>query len=316
MRKRYKIGIVGLGSIGKRHLMNMSRVLESRGMTYSIDLIRRKDSKPLDEALDKMISNVYVEPDKIPNDYDVMWITGPTHLHYEAIQSFSGKTKNMFIEKPVFDRTEVDIAGLSLRAEGIYYVACPLRYTAVIQYVKNNVDLAAVYSARVISSSYLPDWRPGTDYRETYSAHEAQGGGVSIDLIHEWDYLMYLFGKPEQVLNYRGQFSRLEIDSDDLSVYIAKYKTLLAEVHLDYFGRTPIRELQLFTADETIVADLLNSEIRFLNRNEVLRFSEDRNAFQLKEIENFFDMLEGKKRNENDLETALATLKIAKEGKC
>jgi predicted dehydrogenase len=173
-----------------------------------------------------------------------------------------------------------------------------------------------VYSARVISSSYLPDWRPGTDYRETYSAHKAQGGGVSIDLIHEWDYLMYLFGKPEQVLNYRGQFSRLEIDSDDLSVYIAKYKTLLAEVHLDYFGRTPIRELQLFTADETIVADLLNSEIRFLNRNEVLRFSEDRNAFQLKEIENFFDMLEGKKRNENDLETALATLKIAKEGKC
>lgn len=316
MRKRYKIGIVGLGSIGKRHLMNMSRVLESRGMTYSIDLIRRKDSKPLDEALGKMISNVYVEPYAIPNDYDVMWITGPTHLHYEAIQSFSGKTENMFIEKPVFDRTKVDIAGLSLRAGGIYYVACPLRYTAVIQYVKNNVDLASVYSARVISSSYLPDWRPGTDYRETYSAHSAQGGGVSIDLIHEWDYLMYLFGKPEQVLNYRGQFSRLEIDSDDLSVYIAKYKTLLAEMHLDYFGRTPIRELQLFTADETIVADLLNSEIRFLNRNEVLQFSEDRNAFQLKEIENFFDILEGKKRNENDLETALATLKIAKEGKC
>ena len=62
------------------------------------------------------------------------------------------------------------------------------------QYVKNNVDLSKVYSARAISSSYLPDWRPGQDYRTTYSAHKDMGGGVSIDLIHEWDYLSWLFG--------------------------------------------------------------------------------------------------------------------------
>lgn len=75
------------------------------------------------------------------------------------------------------------------------------------------------------------------DYRTVYSAHKDMGGGVTIDLIHEWDYLVELFGKPEKMYNFKGTYSHLEIDSDDLSVYIAQYPTLLCEVHLDYFGR-------------------------------------------------------------------------------
>ncbi len=315
MQRRYKIGMVGLGSIGKRHLINIDKVLASRNIEYSIDLIRRENSRGLDESLSEIISNIYIGQEHIPNDYDVIFITNPTHLHFDTIKEFSHKTKNMFIEKPIFDKTSLNISDLSLDPNGIYYVACPLRYTEVIQYLKNKIDLNSVYSARVICSSFLPEWRPELDYRETYSAHLDQGGGVSIDLIHEWDYMIFLFGMPKQVLNFRGKFSQLEIDSDDLSVYIADYGDMLAEMHLDYFGRYPIREVQLFTAEETIVADVINSEIRFLNKNEVIQFSEDRNSYQVKEIANFFDILEGKANNENDIYTALATLKIAKEGK-
>lgn len=315
MQKKYKIAMIGVGSIGKRHLINIEKVLRNRRIEYSIDLIRRKSSTDLDKSLDQIVSTVYTEYENVPDDYDIIFITNPTHLHYDTIKKFTSKSKNMFIEKPVFDVTSVSVVELPLNTNGVYYVACPLRYTEVIKYVKNEIDLESIYSARMICSSYLPDWRPGLDYRETYSSHVDQGGGVSIDLIHEWDYMMYLFGKPKQVSNYRGKFSGLEIDSEDLSVYIAEYENMLAEVHLDYFGRKPIRELQLFTADETIVADIINSEIRFLKENKVLQFHEHRNAYQLKEIANFFDILEGKTNNENDIHTALATLKIAKEGK-
>ena len=315
MKRVYKIGMIGSGSIGKRHLINIDKVLRNRKIEYSIDLIRRKNSKVLDESIRKIITNEYIEYNQVPDDYDVLFVTNPTHLHYETIKKYCNKTKNLFIEKPVFDKTSIDLSELSRNMEGIYYVACPLRYTEVIQYVKNKLDLNLVYSARAICSSYLPDWRPGLDYRETYSAHLDQGGGVSIDLIHEWDYMMYLFGKPNKVLNLRGKFSHLDVDSDDLSVYIAEYDKMLAEVHLDYFGRKSLRELQLFTANETIVVDIINSEIKFLNENKVIQFNEDRNLFQIKEIENFFDILEGKVKNENDIYTALDTLKIAKEGK-
>lgn len=314
MRLKYKIALVGLGSIGKRHLINLDRILSVRDVDYTIDLIRRDAKRDLDANFKDILNNVYSERDDIPNDYDIIFVTNPTNLHFETIKKYACKTRHMFIEKPVFDRVDIDIDELPLNKEGVYYVACPLRYTEVIQYIKNKIDVKNIYSVRVICSSYLPEWRPNTDYKETYSAHSDQGGGVSIDLIHELDYIVYLFGNPLKAMNLRGKFSTLEIDSDDLSVYIFRHDNLLAELHLDYFGRKPIRELQLFTQDETIVADLVKSEIRFLKENRIISFNEDRDAYQLKELEYFFDVVEGKKENHNNINNALTTLKIAKEG--
>ncbi|KJS88804.1 MAG: oxidoreductase [Peptococcaceae bacterium BICA1-8] len=308
----YKIAMIGLGSIGSRHLLNISHVLTERNIFYSIDLIRSNKNKDINEEMDKLIDNTYYSYEEVPNDYDVIFITNPTHLHYETVKKYIPKTKHMFIEKPIFDDTNKSIEDLMLKGDGIYYVACPLRYTDVMQYVKNEIDLSKVYSARVICSSYLPDWRPNVDYRNTYSAHTERGGGVSIDLIHEWDYIHYLFGQPEEVHNLRGKFSALEIDSDDLSLYIAKYEKMMVEVHLDYFGRKTIREIQLITYDDTIVADIANSEIRYLSNSRTISFNESRNDFQHKEIVYFFDVLEGKKENHNDIITAMKTLKLAK----
>ncbi len=62
------------------------------------------------------------------------------------------------------------------------------------------------------------------------------GGGVSIDLIHELDYLCYLFGLPQRVRLEKGKYSSLEIDSDDLALYQLAYPDKLAQIYLDYFG--------------------------------------------------------------------------------
>lgn len=314
MSIHYKIAIIGLGSIGKRHLLNIVKVLESREISFSIDIVRSDANKEISFEFRSVINMVYTEYAEVPGDYDVIFVTNPTFLHFDTVKRYLSKTKHMFIEKPVFNDTGVPVQELKLLENGIYYVACPLRYTDVIQYVKDELDLNKVYSARAICSSYLPAWRAGVDYRNTYSAHADEGGGVSIDLIHEWDYIVYLFGHPDKVENFRGKVSHLEIDSDDLSVYIAKYKTMMAEVHLDYFGIQTIRELQLFTYEDTIIADIANSKITYLNRNETISFAESRNDYQLKEISAFFDVIEGKISNPNDIETALLTLKIAKDG--
>ena len=77
------------------------------------------------------------------------------------------------------------------------------------------------------------------------------GGGVTIDLIHELDYMVDLFGFPQESYNFKGTYSDLEIDSDDLSVYIARYKDKLCEVHLDYFGREYRRTCEVFVSEGT-----------------------------------------------------------------
>lgn len=311
--KKLKIGIVGLGSIGTRHLRNLTTVLDERNINYEMDAIRSNTGKPVSSEIATLIKwNVSLEK-AVKENYDILFITNPTSMHFNTLQKFSKNAKAFFVEKPVFDTWDVDLDDLQLEKDKVVYVACPLRYTAVIDYLKKNIDIKDIFSARIISSSYLPEWRPGVDYRQTYSAKKELGGGVSIDLIHEWDYLYYLFGEPDEVCSFKGKYSDLEINSDDLAVSMARYSDKIAEIHLDYFGRSPIREIQLFTADDIITGDLINQKVSFMKSQKIINFGEQRNDYQKKEIEMFMDIFEKKAENPNDLHTALKVLKLAKE---
>lgn len=306
-----KICMIGIGSIGSRHLKNLHDILRERDCPFQIDALR-SGNRPLSADLAALLTDTYYAYADLPSDYDVIFITNPTSLHYAAMEACMNKTRHMFIEKPVFDRTDYDLRRLNVRPDGIYYVACPLRYRKVIQYLKEFTRDKAVFSARAICSTYLPDWRPGVDYRETYSARKDMGGGVGIDLIHEWDYLCYLFGKPRNVRNFSGTYSDLEITSEDLSVYIAQYDHLLLSLHLDYFGRYDRREIELYLKDDVVVGDLIRSRVQFLKSGKTMEFPEERNEYQKKEIACFLDMVAGKRENHNPLSLAYDVLKITK----
>lgn len=306
-----KICMIGIGSIGSRHLKNISDVLSERGEQFQIDALR-SSCRPISEELSARVSNTYFDLAELPSDYDAVFITNPTAMHYETLKACVEKTKHVFLEKPVFDRTDYDLEKLNLKPGCVYYVACPLRYRRVTQYIKDLVQKEPVFSARSICSTYLPDWRPGVDYRKTYSAKKEMGGGVSIDLIHEWDYLCYLFGKPKKVCNFSGTYSNLAVTSDDLSVYIAEYDHLLLSLHLDYFGRYDRREVELYLGDDVVVGDYIHSQVRFLRSGQTIELPEERNEYQKKEIACFFDMIAGKQENHNPISLAYDILKITK----
>ena len=304
-----KVCFIGLGSIASRHMKNLKDIF---GEEIEIDVLRSGNGKPLDAALQSMIAQVYYDYANLPTDYDVMFITNPTRLHFDTLLKVQNHAKHFFIEKPVFETGKEDIASLKLKKDSVYYVACPLRYTNVIQYLKENIDFNEVYSMRCISSSYLPDWRPGTDYRNTYSAKKELGGGVSIDLIHEWDYICYLAGQPECVHSFIGRKSNLEIDSDDLAVYIAEYPDKFVELHLDYLGRKSIRKIELFMEDDSIEADLIEQKIVYRKDDRIIDLNENRDSYQKKELLHFFDIVEGKCANDNTVERACKTLCITR----
>ena len=160
-----------------------------------------------------------------------------------------------------------------------------------------------------MSSSYLPDWRPSQDYRQTYSAKKELGGGVAIDLIHEWDYLRDLFGMPRRVLFLQGKKSQLEINSEDAALYLAEYADKYVELHLDYFGRKTLRECMIFTDEDTIVADLAAGQIRFLKSGITEDFSENRDDYQKAEQRHFLEIVEGKP-SDSTIAEGLQTLKL------
>ncbi|MBQ8951050.1 MAG: Gfo/Idh/MocA family oxidoreductase [Eubacterium sp.] len=300
-----KVCFVGIGSIAKRHIRNLRTVCEEKSIELTIDAFRR--SPDVIEGVDSIFCSIT----DVSDDYDMIFITNPTDMHLDSLTWFHDKGKHFFIEKPVVSFPQIEKAkGFKTRKDSIYYVACPLRYNAVIQYIKKNINPEDVISVRSISSSYLPDWRPGQDYRETYSAHKDMGGGVSIDLIHEWDYMTYLFGAPEKVYSLIGKKSKLEIDSDDYAIYIAEYKDKIAELHLDYFGRKTIREVQLFTKEDTIIGDIATNKVTFMKSGEVIDFKEERDDFQKREIIHFFNMIEGTDKIEDGFHHGLQILEL------
>ena len=312
--KNYKIAFVGLGSIATRHLKNVHSYLATQGDCCSVDLYRSSLGRPLADELKPLASNCYLYADKIPADrkYDVVFVTNPTSMHYETVERFAAHTNSFFIEKPVFDSTTVDEKIFETIKTIPSYVACPLHYNAVLQYVRQNVNPDEVICARAMSSSYLPDWRPGQDYRQTYSAHKDLGGGVSIDLIHEWDYLTWLFGMPTECQQLIGKVSQLEIDSDDLAIYIGRNDKTTFEVHLDYFGRQTQRTLDLFTAEDSIHCDLKRGLVSYLNKGNTIEMESERNAYQMAEIAHFFEIINNKTINDSTPEHAYQVLKIAK----
>lgn len=302
-----KVLFVGMGSIGKRHIRNLIRFCDTQ---LKIDLLRHGNGE-LSKDITDSISNTYYDSRDLPDDYNVVFVTNPTSSHYETIKALCGKTDHMFIEKPVFQKTINHLNDIPLKSESIYYVAAPLRYCPVIMNLKKYVNLNEVYSARAITSSYLPDWRKNCDYRNVYSAHKEMGGGVSLDLIHEIDYLTFLFGMPNEVLNMNGKFSHLEIDSDDLSVYLLKYSDKLVEIHLDYFGRDTSRILELYCKEYTAYCDLINNSIRIVYPEKEILYRLGEDLEYEEEMKNFLRMINHEVENKNDIIHANEILRLA-----
>lgn len=307
---KLKVCFIGIGSIAKRHIRNLARICGEENIQLIIDAVSR-DGKRKEPQIISLIRKFYSDIAQMEDDYDVVFITNPTEYHIDTLNRVTPYGKNFFIEKPISSIHQIEQAALYQRKEAsVYYVACPLRYHAVIQYIRENVDIRDVISVRSISSSYLPDWRPGVDYRATYSAYKSLGGGVSVDLIHEWDYLTYLFGMPQKVCYMSGKKSELEIDCEDYAVYIAEYADKVAELHLDYFGRNTIREIMLFTKEDTIVGDLVNNTVKYLKSGKSVSFQQERDDYQIREMKHFLNMIQGRAEQDSTIEHAVEVLKL------
>lgn len=302
-----KVLFIGIGSIASRHIRNLRKMF---GGSLSITGLRSKSGRKLAPDIPSMIDYIYTDENSLDTGYDAVFITNPTSKHYDTLLRHRERSQCFFIEKPVFHRCDMNL-GPFLNDGKLYYVACPLRYTDTVQYLKTQVDFKSVHAMRCISSSYLPGWRPGIDYRDTYSAHKNLGGGVSIDLIHEWDYIHYLAGSPTEVKSFICKKSGLEIDCDDIAVYIAEYPDKIVELHLDYFGRETVRKIELYMDNDTLYADLVHQKVHWLKENKIVEFPQDRDSYQERELRHFFDMAAKKYPASNGLVQAQELLRIA-----
>ncbi len=305
-----KVLFCGLGSMGIRHLRNLQKIMSERHEELICHALR-SSKRILPEDIERALSVEFLSWENVDCYYDCIFITNPTMSHYATLQQAVLHSKKIFLEKPVFFSGNENISQIKFTKEHICYVAAPLRYTGIIQCLKKFLSQESVHSVRAICSSYLPEWRPGTDWKKCYSAHKDMGGGVDIDLIHEWDYLTYLFGFPHKVYSLRGRFSDVTVDSCDNAVYIGEYPKMSVSLYLDYFGRVARRELEIFTDEDVLVADFIKGKINFLKSGKCIEALQERDVMQCAELE-YFLSLDNEQENTNTIEHAMKVLRLAR----
>lgn len=106
-----------------------------------------------------------------------------------------------------------------------------------------------------------------------------------------------------------AKVSDLEIDSEDVAAYIARYDGLLVELHLDYFGRVTRRMLEVRTNNHEYLFDIAENRI-VIDGVETERFTENSNDKYICEMRYFIDFCLNDISNVNNLSKALKILQI------
>lgn len=298
--------IIGLGSIARKHIT----ALHSMQLDLNIYALRSNSNAENEEG----VENIY-DLDGINIVFDFAIISNPTHLHYQFIEKLAHRGIPLFIEKPAVDCLEnVDkLVDLINEKQLVTYVACNLRFHPCLLFLKNKIDTEStrINEVNVYCGSYLPDWRPGKDFRTIYSANATMGGGVHLDLFHELDYTTWLFGFPNGSKSIFRNNSSLEIDAFDYANYSLEYSTFTANIILNYYRRKPKREIEIVLENDTWTIDLIENVIR----NDIGEYLFKAIGFSVKDtyllqLEYFIGCLENKNLPMNSLKESIEILKI------
>lgn len=249
-----KVLLIGYGSIGRRHDEVLSTFLDIKEthIVTKQTLYNRVTFNSLNDVPDIQC-------------YEYFLIASETKKHYEQLcwlnEQVSGK--KIFCEKPLFEK-HYDL----LHMNNQVYVGYVLRFHPVLQKMKSLLDGQKVLTANIACGSYLPSWRSNIDYRNSYSAKKAEGGGVLLDLSHELDYCAWLSGNFLELKSFQAKVSDLEIDSDDLVSLVGKTdQQAIVNLVIDYFSQSAHRLIRINTNAFTLEADLIKNDLVKSNLN-------------------------------------------------
>lgn len=225
-----RVLIVGLGSIAKKHIAALYQI------DPSVELLALRSNKEAKSW--NGITSLYDWNELNAYQFDFAIISNPTSEHIPAIRQLLPYRIPLFIEKPLQSEVVQDCLISEVKEAGIItYIGCNLRFHECLLQVSSLITNHRVNEVNVYCGSYLPDWRPQVDYHTAYSANPQMGGGVHLDLIHELDYIYWLFGHPEGTHKIFSHKSSLEICAYDYANYLLEYPKYNINIILNYYRR-------------------------------------------------------------------------------
>ena len=295
-----RLAIIGLGSIGRRHLRLISEIRPD----IKIIAVRSGHGERCDE--EKMAAKtVYSIGEAVDEGVQAAIISSPATLHLKQSLELAKNGIHLLIEKPISHTSD--------RVKELLKIVNENRITIMVGYVlrydlgaikfKNWLDnkiKGKILHARIECGSYLPDWRPDQDYRKTVSALSELGGGVLLELSHEIDYLYWFFGKPKDVQAQIRNSGTLDINVEDqVDLLMTSEQGYCISVQIDFNRRHVERKCKVLTTEGELIWDAVNKNVTWKGVNKEqfkYEYNNERNSIYRKQLEVFFDCIE----NDND----------------
>ena len=254
-----KIGVIGYGSIGKRHCENLIHL----GHTDITLLRMQKNNNELELAETVSIENFF------KTKYDFIIISTPSSLHFEYLKKIIPENINVLVEKPVVtnEKDSLQLRAMLKYYSGIGMCSYNLRFhpsvIKVVELLRDSV-IGKIHFAKFFVGQFLPEWRPSQNYQISYSASKQLGGGVVLDLIHEIDLATFLLGYPKNDISaVVAKISDLVIETEDIAeISYLSSNDVLVNIHLDYISRKSTRIFTVYGSLGVLECDLLTSTIR------------------------------------------------------
>ena len=327
-----KILIIGLGSIGQRHLRNIKKIspkteiyalrklkrnfiLNNKNQIIGKDIISKYDIKE--------ISNIR-EIKKI--NLDAVFINTPSSLHLKDFQVFLNEKLHIFIEKPLSDKSskaKIFINQINRKHKQKIMVGHQLRFNECLIKIKTILQkgtLGKICGANIYHGENLKNFHTYENYNNIYASRKKLGGGVILSQIHEIDYCIYLFGSPSSLYASGGRRSDLRIDVEDYANIVFNFKKknqFSVNITLDYLQHPKKRELFIVGSKASLKWDYYKDTINInyyngLNKSFVFKLK-DRNDLFMRELKYFFKSIKNDTNISSDFLNAYKCLQIAEK---
>jgi predicted dehydrogenase len=284
-----RLAVLGLGSMGRKHVKS--------ALALGLDVV---GVDPAVSAAPEGVLRMATRADALAW-CDAAIVATPSAAHRDDLAAAVAASRHVLVEKPFAASSEglsavmdaADAAGVRVA------VAQNLRHHPAVEAASAAVrerTVGPVLSAVAIGTSYLPDWRPGQDYRQNYAA-DPRAGGVIFDWMHEIDMLVHLLG-PATVSGAVAAHGRaLDIPSEEEAGILLRHTDgALSTLLLSYTTRPALRRTYLLGPGGRMEIDIPARSLLVLSADG--RVIEDR-AFggrheddYLRELADFLDAVE------------------------
>lgn len=302
-----KVLLIGYGSIGKKHARNLLDLgIKPYILTKypdNFDAIFLKDLKIIDNK--KM-------------DYWI--IASPTARHLDDLEKCLTLLNNLpneiLVEKPLecsYTKGK-KIKDINDEYNINIFIAYNLRFLKIFNIIKKFIlkYRSKIKIVDVVAGQDLREWRPYKDYRDSYSAHRDQGGGVDLDLSHEIDYILWLFGNNfKNRIIFKNKISKLKIDSPDIFKLMLDYNTFIVDITLDYIRNPKERYIKILCEDgENLYYNFVKNILKIGDKQIII--NDDINQSYKEMLKSLLDVYNKNRNKFCTIDEGLNILKILK----